>query len=111
MPSFARNLEGTLRNALEAASVRRHGHATLEHLLLALIDDPEASNVMEACAVDLKELRETVTRYLDTELEALIVSKEKPQAPPGLNRKRKRTEVSDSPDNPLNESLSSPMQE
>ena len=39
MPSFARELEQTLHNALAEASDRRHEYATLEHLLLALIDD------------------------------------------------------------------------
>ena len=37
MPSFARELEATLHNALGAAASRKHEYATLEHLLLALI--------------------------------------------------------------------------
>jgi ATP-dependent Clp protease ATP-binding subunit ClpA len=71
MPSFARELETTLHNALGAAATRRHEYATLEHLLLALIDDEHGSKVMAACGVDSNELRETVKHYLDTELEAL----------------------------------------
>ena len=39
MPSFAQNLEKTLHAALDGARERRHEYATLEHLLLALIDD------------------------------------------------------------------------
>ena len=73
MPSFASALESTLHKALEAASARRHEYATLEHLLLALIDDEHASKVMSACGVDLGELKTTVAHYLDTELEALKV--------------------------------------
>ncbi|MCH4894219.1 MULTISPECIES: ATP-dependent Clp protease ATP-binding subunit ClpA [unclassified Sphingomonas] len=73
MPSFASALETTLHRALEAASSRRHEYATLEHLLLALIDDEHASKVMSACGVDLSELKTVVARYLDTELEALKV--------------------------------------
>ena len=73
MPSFARNLETTLHNALAAAAGRKHEYATLEHLLLALIDDQEASAVMVACGVDTGELKATVTHYLDSELEALRV--------------------------------------
>jgi ATP-dependent Clp protease ATP-binding subunit ClpA len=73
MPSFASALESTLHKALEAASSRRHEYATLEHLLLALIDDEHASRVMAACGVDLGELKATVAHYLDTELEALKV--------------------------------------
>ena len=49
MPSFARELEQTLHNALGEASSRRHEYATLEHLLLALIEDVHAGRVMEAC--------------------------------------------------------------
>ncbi|MDF7777057.1 ATP-dependent Clp protease ATP-binding subunit ClpA [Sphingomonas sp. AOB5] len=73
MPSFASALESTLHKALEAASSRRHEYATLEHLLLALVDDEHASKVMSACGVDLAELGNTVAHYLDTELEALKV--------------------------------------
>ena len=73
MPSFAPALETTLHKALEAASSRRHEYATLEHLLLALIADEHASKVMEACHVNLDELKTTVAHYLDTELDALKV--------------------------------------
>ncbi|MFM9851571.1 MAG: AAA family ATPase, partial [Sphingomonadaceae bacterium] len=73
MPSFARELETTLHNALAAAASRKHEYATLEHLLLALIDDDHASKVMSACGVDASELRETVAHYLDSELESLKV--------------------------------------
>jgi len=73
MPSFASALETTLHKALEAASSRRHEYATLEHLLLALIDDEHASKVMQSCGVDTAELTNTVKHYLDTELEALKV--------------------------------------
>jgi ATP-dependent Clp protease ATP-binding subunit ClpA len=73
MPSFARELEATLHNALAAASSRRHEYATLEHLLLALIDDEHASKVMIACGVDTGELKEAVAHYLDSELESLKI--------------------------------------
>ncbi|WP_375393104.1 Clp protease N-terminal domain-containing protein, partial [uncultured Sphingomonas sp.] len=73
MPSFASALETTLHKALEAASSRRHEYATLEHLLLALVDDEHASKVMAACNVDTGELKTTVAHYLDTELDALKV--------------------------------------
>ncbi|WP_448582464.1 ATP-dependent Clp protease ATP-binding subunit ClpA [Thermaurantiacus sp.] len=71
MPSFSRDLETTLHNALAEASRRRHEYATLEHLLLALTTDTHASVVMKACGVDLDELSAQVTRYLDTELGSL----------------------------------------
>ena len=74
MPSFASALETTLHNALSHATERHHEYATLEHLLLALIDDEHAAKVMQACGVDLGELSDTVTHYLDTELDSLKVA-------------------------------------
>ena len=71
MPSFAESLEKTLHNALRFAGERSHEYAALEHLLLALIDDQHASEVMTACGVNLSDLRGTVTHYLDTELDSL----------------------------------------
>jgi len=72
MPSFARELEQTLHNALGEASRRRHEYATLEHLLIALVDDEHASKVMGACGVSRDELRSSVKAYLDNELGALV---------------------------------------
>ncbi|MEQ1510506.1 MAG: ATP-dependent Clp protease ATP-binding subunit ClpA [Sphingopyxis sp.] len=71
MPSFAESLEKTLHNALRLAGERAHEYAALEHLLLALIDDAPAAEVMIACGVNLSELKDTVTHYLDTELDSL----------------------------------------
>ena len=81
MPSFAPALETTLHKALEAASSRRHEYATLEHLLLALIDDEHGSKVMTSCHVDLGELKTTVAHYLDTELDALKVDAQTDPSP------------------------------
>ena len=87
MPSFAPALETTLHKALEAASSRRHEYATLEHLLVALIDDEHASKVLESCHVDLGELKTTVAHYLDTELDALKVdAKTDPSPTSGFQR-------------------------
>ena len=72
MPSFARDLEQTLHNALGEASKRRHEYATLEHLLMALVDDEHASKVMTACGVNRDDLRGTIKHYLDNELGALV---------------------------------------
>ena len=71
MPSFAQSLEKTLHAALSNASERAHEYATLEHLLLALIDDADAAEVMQACGVDLGELAEVVKQYLDQEYQSL----------------------------------------
>jgi len=72
VPSFSKSLESALHRALEYANERKHEYATLEHLLLALVDDRDAVGVMRACNVDLDSLRERVTDYLDAELEGLV---------------------------------------
>src|SRR5213075_269406 len=72
MPTFSRNLEQSLHRALALANERHHEYATLEHLLLALIDDQDAAAVMRACNVDLDKLRRTLTAYLESELENLV---------------------------------------
>jgi ATP-dependent Clp protease ATP-binding subunit ClpA len=74
MPSFSRPLEETLHRAVAYANERRHEYATLEHLLLALVDDPDASAVMKACNVDLTALKTALTLYVDTDLAALATS-------------------------------------
>ncbi|RSB42461.1 ATP-dependent Clp protease ATP-binding subunit ClpA [Brevundimonas sp. 357] len=74
MPSFSRPLEETLHRAVHYANERRHEYATLEHLLLALIDDPDASAVMTACNVDLGALKAALGSYVDTDLAALATA-------------------------------------
>ena len=73
MPTFSRSLENALHRALAIANERQHEYATLEHLLLALIDDNDAAAVMRACNVDLTLLRRNLENYVDTELASLIV--------------------------------------
>src|SRR5881392_726373 len=72
MPTFSRNLEQSLHRALALANERHHEYATLEHLLLALLDDQDAAAVMRACNVDLDKLRRSLTAYLESELENLV---------------------------------------
>ncbi len=87
MPSFAQNLEKTLHAALTHASDRRHEYATLEHLLLALVDDTDAQAVMNACGVDLGELGSVVKQYLDQEYQSLKTEDDAdPQPTAGFQR-------------------------
>ena len=81
MPSFAQTLEKTLHAALSHASERSHEYATLEHLLFALIDDPDAAQVMEACGVDLSDLGDVVRQYLDQEYQSLKTEEKGDPAP------------------------------
>ncbi|CAN7297606.1 ATP-dependent Clp protease ATP-binding subunit ClpA [Phenylobacterium sp. LjRoot219] len=73
MPSFSRQLEESLHRAVAYANQRKHEYATLEHLLLSLVDDEDAAGVMRACDVDLGSLRTTLTNYVDNELRSLVV--------------------------------------
>ncbi|MEO1067370.1 MAG: ATP-dependent Clp protease ATP-binding subunit ClpA, partial [Pseudomonadota bacterium] len=56
------------------ANERGQEYATLEHLLLALVDDKDAAAVMQASNVNLEKLREDLTEYVDTELSNLITN-------------------------------------
>src|SRR3984957_9345635 len=73
MPSLSRSLEVALHHAIKLASDRHHEYATLEHLLLSLMDDADASQVMKACNVDTEALRRAVQKYVDDELVTLVI--------------------------------------
>ena len=60
MPSFSESLERALHRALTFANERSQEYATLEHLLLALVEDRDAAAVMNACSVNLDVLRDAV---------------------------------------------------
>jgi ATP-dependent Clp protease ATP-binding subunit ClpA len=70
---LSRNLEKSLHRALAYANERRHEYATLEHPLLALIEDQDAVAVLRAC-VDLDGLRREVLNYVDNELGNLVAA-------------------------------------
>tara|TARA_R110002051_G_scaffold48299_5_gene95181 strand:+ start:28387 stop:30705 length:2319 start_codon:yes stop_codon:yes gene_type:complete len=81
VPSFSADLEDSLHRALGYANERGHEFATLEHLLLSLVDDGDANAVMKACDVDLDELRSTLVEYVDNELSELVVDDEEDAKP------------------------------
>ncbi|MBL1437278.1 MAG: ATP-dependent Clp protease ATP-binding subunit ClpA [Rhodobacteraceae bacterium] len=82
MPSFSTTLEEAIHKALSLANERRHELATLEHLLLALVDEPEARKVMVACAVDMDKLKRRLTRFIDNELDSLVSEVDGTEAAP-----------------------------
>ncbi|MEM1275574.1 MAG: ATP-dependent Clp protease ATP-binding subunit ClpA [Pseudomonadota bacterium] len=88
MPSLTQTLEDAIHRAIALANGRRHELATLEHLLLALIDEPDAAQVMKACSVDLGQLRETLTRFIDNELDALVFESDGSEAAPSTGFQR-----------------------
>ncbi len=82
MPSFSTTLEHAIHSALAHANARRHELATLEHLLLALIEEPDAAKVMQACNVDLDVLRQTLDAFIDDDLSTLETDVEGNEAVP-----------------------------
>ncbi|AWI82537.1 ATP-dependent Clp protease ATP-binding subunit ClpA [Alloyangia pacifica] len=82
MPSFSNSLEQAIHSALALANSRSHEFATLEHLLLALIDEPDAARVMKACSVDTEELRTTLVEFIDEDLSNLVTDIEGSEAVP-----------------------------
>jgi ATP-dependent Clp protease ATP-binding subunit ClpA len=78
---FTGELDLTLNRALAHAKERKHEFATLEHLLLALLDDPDASAAMKAGEVDLDTLRQTATSYIDEKLKTWVISDERDTTP------------------------------
>ncbi len=82
MPSFSSTLEQAIHAALAAANERRHEFATLEHLLLALLEEPDAIRVMKACSVDLDELRSTLVEFIDEDLSNLVTDIDGSEAVP-----------------------------
>jgi ATP-dependent Clp protease ATP-binding subunit ClpA len=82
VPSFSKTLEQSIHAALALANARHHELATLEHLLLSLIDEPDAAQVMKACSVDLDELRATLEEFIDDDLSTLITDVEGSEAVP-----------------------------
>ena len=91
---LSRNLKQTLHRALSLAGERRHEYATLEHLLLALMDDENATEVLNACGVSIDDLRQTVADYIDNDLGALVTPVgDDPKPTAGFQRVLQRADI------------------
>jgi hypothetical protein len=77
---FSAELGATLHRAITSATQRSHKHTTLEHLLLALMDDNDASAVMRACNVDLDAMKKQLADHLDNELNRQASDEARPTA-------------------------------
>ena len=87
MPSFTDSLENALHRALTYSNERSQEHATLEHLLLALVDDEDAVAVLTACNVDIDRLRDDLFIFIDSELNNLVTETFEDSKPtPGFQR-------------------------
>ena len=93
-PPLSTALAVTLHRAFGFAGQRKHEYATLEHLLLALIDDADASAVMRVCSADLGALTEKLVGYLDNELNRLVIDNGADSKPtPAFQRVVQRAEL------------------
>ena len=61
---IAQELEVSLHLAFVEARQKRHEYITVEHLLLAMLDNPSAAEVLRACGADLNELRQVLLDYI-----------------------------------------------
>ena len=61
---IAQELEVSLHMAFVEARQQRHEFITVEHLLLALLDNPSASEVLKACSANIDDLRKSLTQFI-----------------------------------------------
>lgn len=75
MPTFSKNLEQSLERAIALANEKGHELATVEHLLLSLLDDEDAIDVLTACGAEFEKLRADLVSFIDYQLKDLISGK------------------------------------
>jgi len=93
-PSITQDLQASLRQAIEEARKRRHEYLTLEHLLLALLDNPEVARMLDALGADAETLRRELQQFLAEALETLPAGVHKPpEETPGIQRVLQRAAV------------------
>ncbi|MEL6187412.1 MAG: ATP-dependent Clp protease ATP-binding subunit ClpA, partial [Myxococcota bacterium] len=68
---YSKELKDTLATAFNEALKRRHEFVTLEHVLYALLDDPNGKRILLACGGDLKELRDDLEDFFENNMPAL----------------------------------------
>ena len=68
---LSEELKETINTAIEDTQRRRHEYLTLEHLLLALLDDKTAAAVIEGCGGDIESIREDLEEFLDESMDAV----------------------------------------
>ena len=83
-----RELEVTLNQAFKEARAKRHEYMTVEHLLLALLDNEAASSVLRACGVSLDRLREELKEFIDSTTPLIPQSDDERETQPTLGFQR-----------------------
>ena len=62
---ISQELEVSLHMAFMEARQKRHEFITVEHLLLAMLDNPSAADVLRACAVDIDDMRRKLGEFIE----------------------------------------------
>ncbi len=78
---LSKELEYSLNVAFRVAREKRHEFVTVEHLLLALVDEPDAARVLRACGTDMAQLRSELTGFVDENTPVLGPSEERETQP------------------------------
>ncbi len=81
---LSRELEATLNAAFQEATSRRHEFMTVEHLLLALLDNSSALRVLKACGVDLQTLRNDLNEFIESTTPVIATDAPQREAQPTL---------------------------
>ena len=78
---LSKELESTLNSAFREAREKRHEFMTVEHLLLALMDNPTASKILRACGAEIEKLKQELISYLEESTPMLPVKDERETQP------------------------------
>ncbi|WP_078119589.1 ATP-dependent Clp protease ATP-binding subunit ClpA [Thiosocius teredinicola] len=84
---LSKELEFTLNQAFKNAREKQHEFMTIEHLLLALLDNPAAAQVLRACGADIESLRKDIDSFLE-ETTPLIMDDDSRETQPTLGFQR-----------------------
>ncbi|MCK9503013.1 MAG: ATP-dependent Clp protease ATP-binding subunit ClpA [Porticoccaceae bacterium] len=85
---LSKELEDTLNNAFRVARERRHEFMTVEHLLLALLDNHSASDVLRACGINFDALRKDLDEFIESTTPIIKNDDENTQTQPTLGFQR-----------------------
>ncbi|MBP6831627.1 MAG: ATP-dependent Clp protease ATP-binding subunit ClpA, partial [Deltaproteobacteria bacterium] len=93
-PTVTKELQSALRSAVEMAEEARHEYVTLEHVLLAFLQDDWAKRALKACGANLKRLEKKLRAYLSESVEKLPVGQAlEVQQTLGVNRVLQRAAI------------------
>jgi ATP-dependent Clp protease ATP-binding subunit ClpA len=85
---LSKDLELTLNSAFKEARAKRHEFMTVEHLLLALLDNHAAAEVLSACAADIPQLRRDLVEFIDSTTPLIPTEDEDRETQPTLGFQR-----------------------